>query len=58
MILNTNKSTTMNKSATDLNVAFIDKSRIDTSNMIVDDGSALGGYNLNKSNISTHECSK
>lgn len=33
-----------------LNVAFIDKSRIDTSNMIMDDGSILGGLQLNKSN--------
>lgn len=41
-----------------LNQAFVDKSRIDTSNMIMDDGSILGGLHLNKSNISTNECSK
>jgi len=47
-----------NKSASDLNKAFIDKSRIDTSNLMQDDGSFLGGYQLNKSNISTNECSR
>lgn len=47
-----------NKSViSDLNQAFIDKSRIDTSNMLGDDGSVLGGQ-LNKSNISTNECSR
>ena len=47
-----------NKSCTDLNKAFVDKSRIDTSNMICDDGSVLGALHLDKSNISTYECSR
>ena len=50
-----------NKSAiSDLNQAFIDKSRLDTSNMMVDDNSLLGGalQQLNKSNMSTNECSR
>lgn len=53
-----------------LNQAFIDKSRVDTSNLIADDGNILGYLALNKSNnncnlstnsinmVSTNECSK
>jgi hypothetical protein len=45
-----------NRSATNpLNLGFVDKSRIDTSNVIMDDGSILGGMQLNKSNISTYQ---
>lgn len=50
-----------NKSAiSDLNNGFNDGSRIDTSNFIdFNNNSALGiQMNLNKSNISTHECSR
>lgn len=42
----------------DLNQAFVDKSRIDTSNLMDDGGSILGQLHLNKSNISTYECSR
>lgn len=44
-----------NKNCADLNKAFVDKSRIDTSNMICDDNSILCGLNIDKSNISTNE---
>jgi hypothetical protein len=41
-----------------MNNAFIDKSKIDTSNMMMDDSNILGGLQLNKSAISTNECQK
>ena len=48
-----------NRSVTNpLNQGFIDKSRIDTSNVIMDDGSILGGMQLNRSNISTYQWSR
>ena len=44
-----------NKNLGDLNKAFVDKSRIDTSNLMCDDNSIVGTINLDKSNISTNE---
>lgn len=49
---------TDNRSCTDLNKAFVDKSRIDTSNMMCDEGGILDAMQLDKSNISTYECSR